>query len=104
LTAKLGAANKRGFSIELDSGSDLKRLSVPNGTQRILMEGTIGALKRVEFVEDSVLELVGSNGVLRVDLSREDLSKPPTRLQRGWNSRFLTARLERSGKGSKQIG
>ena len=75
MAAKLGAANKRGFSIELDSGSDLKRLNVPNGTQRILMEGTIGALKRVEFVEDSVLEMVGSRGVLRVDLSREDLAK-----------------------------
>ncbi len=39
------------------------------------MEGTIGSLKRAEFVEDSVLELVGTNGVLRVDLSGKDLAK-----------------------------
>jgi hypothetical protein len=47
------------------------------------MEGTIGALKYAEFVEDTVLELVGTGGVLRVDLSREDLAKPSPKLQVG---------------------
>jgi len=69
------AADCRSFSIELDSGSDLKRVSVPNGTQRILVEGSIGALRRVEFVENSVFEVKGSSGTLRVDLAREDLVK-----------------------------
>jgi len=69
------AADGRSFSIELDSGSDLKRVNIPNGTQRLLVEGSIGALKRVEFVENSVLEVTGSNGVLRVDLALEDLAK-----------------------------
>ena len=63
----------RVFTVELDSGSDLRKLNVPNGSQRILMEGTIGYLNHADFVEDAVLELVGSEGVLRVDLSREDL-------------------------------
>lgn len=75
MTAKLGASNERGFSIEVDSGSGLKRVNVPNGAKRFLLEGTIGVLKRVEFVEDSVLELTGSSGVIRVDLSRDDLEK-----------------------------
>jgi hypothetical protein len=48
-----------------------------------MMEGTIGALKHAEFVEDAVLELVGTNGVLRVDLSREDLAKPSQRSRMG---------------------
>ena len=61
--------------MELDSGSDLKKVSVPNGAQRLLMEGTIGTLKRVEFIEDSVLELAGSTGTIRIDLSREDIVK-----------------------------
>ena len=65
----------RGFSIELNSGNDLQRVSVPNGNQRILVEGTIGTLRRVELVENSVLEVTGSSGVLRVDLSAEDLAK-----------------------------
>ena len=50
-------------------------MSIPNRSQRILMEGTIGTLKQAGFVEDAVLELVGTNGVLRVDLSREDMEK-----------------------------
>ena len=65
----------RVFTIELNSGSDLKKVNVPNGMRCLLVEGTIGSLRRAEFVEDTVLELVGSRGVLRVDLSREDLSK-----------------------------
>jgi len=76
---KQEAAEGRSFSIELDSGSDLKRVSIPNGTQRLLVEGSIGALKRVEFVENSVLEVTGSNGILRVDLAMEDLAKHPLR-------------------------
>jgi hypothetical protein len=66
---------RRIFSVELDSGDDLLKVSIPNRSQRILMEGTIGTLKQAGFVEDAVLELVGTNGVLRVDLSREDMEK-----------------------------
>jgi len=69
----------RVFTVELNSGSDVRKLNVPNGSQRILMEGTIGALKHVGFVEDSVLELIGTAGVLRVDLSREDLAREESR-------------------------
>lgn len=67
-------AKERVFSIELDSGNALKKVSVPNGTQRILLEGTIGSLEHAKFVEDTILELVGTEGVLRVDLSKEDLA------------------------------
>jgi len=69
----------RVFTIELDSGDALRRVSVPNGAQRILMEGTIGPLKHARFVEDAILELVGTGGVLRVDLSRNDLARPSQR-------------------------
>jgi len=66
----------RVFTIELNAGSDLKKVSIPNGPQRLLLEGTIGSLKHAKFVEDSVLELVGTGGTLRVDLSREDIARP----------------------------
>jgi hypothetical protein len=66
---------ERVFSIELSSGSDLRKVNVPNGSQRVMMEGTIGSLRRAEFIEDSVLELVGTKGVLRVDLSKLDLAR-----------------------------
>jgi predicted deacylase len=66
---------ERVFTVELNSTSDVKNLSVQNGVRRTVIEGTIGALKHAGFVEDTVLELTGTRGVLRVDLSMEDLAK-----------------------------
>ncbi len=66
---------ERIFTIELDSGIDLRRVSVPDETRRVLVEGTIGVLKHAEFVEDAVLEVTGTSGVLRIDLARDDLEK-----------------------------
>jgi hypothetical protein len=70
---------ERVFTLELNSGSDLRRVSVPNGNQRVLVEGTLGILNRARFVETNVLEVAGTNGVLRVDLAPEDLTKPRAR-------------------------
>lgn len=67
---------ERVFTVELHSTSDVKNVIVENAAQRIVMEGTIGALRHAEFVEDTVLELAGTRGVLRIDLAREDLVKP----------------------------
>jgi len=67
---------ERVFTVELHSTSDVKNVTVENAAQRIVMEGTIGALRHAEFVEDTVLELAGTRGVLRIDLAREDLVKP----------------------------
>jgi len=67
---------ERVFIVELHSTSDVKNVIVENAAQRIVMEGTIGALRHAEFVEDTVLELSGTRGVLRIDLAREDLVKP----------------------------
>ena len=64
----------RVFTLELNSGDDLKKVTVPSGAQRILLEGTIGSLKQAAFVEDTVFELVGTEGTFRVDLSRQDLA------------------------------
>ena len=63
------------FTLELDTRSNVRYVAVPYGSQRLVIEGTIGLLRRAAFVEDAVLELTGSSGVLRVDLSKEDLAK-----------------------------
>jgi len=73
------AAVERVFTIELDARSNLKDVSAPRGSDRVVIEGTIGALQRARFVEDTVLELTGSGGVLRVDLSRDDLAESKAR-------------------------
>jgi hypothetical protein len=65
---------ERVFTVELNSGRSLKRVSVPDGNRRILLEGSIGTLIRARLVEGSILEISGTNGVLRVDLAKEDLA------------------------------
>ena len=67
---------ERIFTIELDSGGLLTKVSVPNGAHGVLLEGTIGVLVRARFVETNVLEIAGTGGVLRLDLAREDLAEP----------------------------
>jgi hypothetical protein len=63
------------FTVELKSRGNVKNVALSNGAHGVLIEGTLGALKRAEFVEDVVLEVTGDNGVLRVDLAREDLAQ-----------------------------
>ena len=68
-------ADERAFAIELNSGSELKNVNFTNWSQRIVLEGSIGTLKHADFVEGSVLELVGTEGVLKIDFSKEDMAK-----------------------------
>jgi len=64
------------FTIELESKDDVKNVSM-DGNSKVLIEGSLGSLKRARFVEDLVLEVIGSNGVLRIDLGVNDLHLPP---------------------------
>jgi hypothetical protein len=70
------AVRERFFSLELKSRDAIKTALLGNGNgDRVTVEGTIGDLKHAKFVEDTVLELVGTRGVLRVDLSMAELIK-----------------------------
>jgi len=70
-------AGERFFSLELKSKDAVKTASFGNGRgEHVTVEGTIGTLQCAGFEENSVLELVGTAGTLRVDLAREDLIKP----------------------------
>ncbi len=60
------------FIIELKSKGDVKSVSL-DGDEKVLIEGSIGSLKQAQFLEDLVLEVIGSNGVLRMDLAMKDL-------------------------------
>jgi len=78
----MGASTKKrdnnacGFTIELESRGHVKSVAVPNGAKGVLIEGTLGTLKHANFLDDVVLEVAGVNGVLRVDLAREELGNP----------------------------
>jgi hypothetical protein len=62
------------FSIELVSRNQVKRVSLPDGSgDRLMVEGYLGELTGMELVEDILLEIRGTSGILRIELSREEL-------------------------------
>jgi hypothetical protein len=81
--------DERMFTIELKSKADVKNVSLGDD-EKVLIEGSIGSLKRAQFLEDLVLEVVGSNGVLRIDLAMRELE------------RSCKSEVSRNDRGSKQ--
>jgi len=64
------------FSIEMKSKKHVRTISVSNESHdRVLFEGFLGELLELSMVEGKVLEIKGTNGILRVDLAEEDLRK-----------------------------
>jgi hypothetical protein len=67
---------ERVFSVELTSKRDLKNITLANGSSdRVLVEGTIGELVTATFAEGIILEVVGKNGILRIDLREDEIKK-----------------------------
>jgi hypothetical protein len=67
---------ERVFSVELKSKRNLKNVTLTNGsTDSVLVEGTIGELVQATFAEGIILEVVGKNGILRVDLGEDEIKK-----------------------------
>ena len=64
------------FSIEMKSKEFLRHISMSDKAQdTVLIEGFLGELEEIDIVEGSMLEVRGANGVLRMDLRKEELRK-----------------------------
>ena len=64
------------FSIELTSKNFVKHLAIPSDSDnKVLIEGFLGDLKEVGITEGIILEIQGTNGILRIDLTEEELRK-----------------------------
>jgi len=71
------SGKERVFSVELKSKRNLKNITLTSGSSdNVLVEGTIGELLYATFKEGIILEVIGKNGVLRVDLQENEISKP----------------------------
>jgi hypothetical protein len=65
------------FSVELNSNKNLTRLSTSNEpNQGVLIEGTLGKLRQAAFIETTILEVEGENGVLRLNIRKNEISSP----------------------------
>jgi len=66
----------RGVSIEMGSKRHVKNISISDEAHDgVLFECNIGVLEEVSMVDDKVLEVKGSHGILRVDMSIEEMEK-----------------------------
>lgn len=63
------------FSIELNSKDHVKLVNLDNDKNKTLIEGFLGKLVELNFVEGALLEIKGINGIFRIDLNAEDLEK-----------------------------
>ncbi|MFW9809692.1 MAG: hypothetical protein ACFFE6_09955 [Candidatus Thorarchaeota archaeon] len=64
--------NNHAFSIELESKRYLSLEQPKEVDGSVLVEGTLGELLSREFVEGVMLELKGSKGVLRIDITETE--------------------------------
>jgi Fe2+ transport system protein FeoA len=78
--ANPGKQDVHAFSVELNSKRYLTvmKLGERNGVggssvAKILLEGSLGRLLKMGMVEDSMLEIKGSRGILRLDIERKDI-------------------------------
>jgi hypothetical protein len=73
----------RNFLIELTSKKDLKNITLANcASDHVVLEGTIGEFVKAGFEEGVILEILGKNGTIRIDLEESeitDLSEVRTR-------------------------
>jgi len=64
------------FSVELKSKRHVRNISISNEARdRVLFEGDLGELEEVAFIGGSMLEVRGTNGVLRVELGQRETEK-----------------------------
>jgi hypothetical protein len=66
--------NERFFSVELKSKAHLKNVTLTNGSKdSALIEGTLGELVQGTFAEDVILEVVGTKGIFRMNVSQDEI-------------------------------
>ena len=64
------------FSVEMESKKHVRSISISNEAHdRVLFEGDLGNVLGVSIIEGSALELVGRNGVLRIEITEELLQR-----------------------------
>lgn len=66
---------ERFFSVELKSKAHLRNITLTNGSvDSALIEGTLGELIQASFAEDEILEVVGTKGILRINLTQQEIT------------------------------
>jgi hypothetical protein len=64
------------FSVEMKSERCVRRISfLDEENGKVFFEGFLGELKNVAMVEGVMLEIEGRNGVLKLDITQQEMEK-----------------------------
>ena len=64
------------FSVEMRSKMNVRSISISDDSHdRVLFEGDLGQLQFVSTIDGSSLELMGENGILRLEIDEDVLRK-----------------------------
>ena len=63
----------RYFSIQMNSKKNLDKIIVDNDKQGILIEGDLGDLIDLSLLEDKLLEVQFSHGILRLEINQLEI-------------------------------
>ena len=64
------------FLVELKSKNHVRSISISDEAHdRVFFEGDLGRLLQVSIIENSALEMIGENGVLRMEIDEEVLQR-----------------------------
>lgn len=64
------------FSVEMKSKDAVKTLTfIEKEKDNIFFEGLLGKLKNVNMVEDVMLEIEGINGIIKLDITSQEIEK-----------------------------
>ncbi len=66
---------RHSFSVQMSSTESISGLVINRKKDRLFIEGELGKVEEVEYIEGRVLTITGENGVLRVDICKETLQK-----------------------------
>ena len=72
----MGKIEEHSFSIEMKSHESIRSMRFPareNG--HIIFEGFLGKLRNVSLVEGVMLEIEGKNGILKLDITHQEIRK-----------------------------
>ena len=69
-------SEEHSFSVEMKSEKAVRRMSFSDReSDHVFFEGNLGELASVSMVEGLMLEIQGTNGVLRLDITQHEIEK-----------------------------